>query len=64
VPCVGSGSRSQVAREYRTRPGSDVPAMQYRYAVVGDRILDLRFIANAPEILDASDVVAFFGHSG
>jgi hypothetical protein len=48
------------AREYRTRPRGDVPAMQYRYVVIGDRILDLRFIAKAPEQLDAPDIAAFF----
>jgi len=47
-------------REYRTRPHADIPAMQYRYVVIGDRILDRRFLAKTPEQLDAPDVAAFF----
>jgi hypothetical protein len=54
----------RLGREYRTRPGPNAPAMRYRYVVIGDRVLDLRFIANTPENLDESDVVAFFDRSG
>jgi hypothetical protein len=54
----------RLAREFRTRPTGEVPAMQLRYMLIGDRILDLRVIATSPETLDAADIVAFFTRSG